>query len=215
MAHSVPGMPADAKAAMAAMEGHSESTETGRTATIQGVEAEEREIVMTVDAPPMPNVPAGPMMRMVLHVWMAKASEATRVPAIRELAGYNLLSFGAMNPVATMEKVFQQMPGFADAFSALMKDLQSGGTAVLLRMQVETFMPMIGAMMKQMPAGRSNPFGAGFDPDTPLAQVTRELAEISTAPIPDSVFQVPEGYRSVPAVEIIKDMLAKTPAAAK
>jgi len=55
----------------------------------------------------------------------------------------------------------------------------------------------------------------GFDPDTALAQVTQELAEISTASIPDSVFQVPEGYRSVPAVEIIKDMLAKTPAAAK
>jgi hypothetical protein len=75
--------------------------------------------------------------------------------------------------------------------------------------------PQITQQMKQMPAGRSNPFGAGFDPDTALAQVTQELAEISTASIPDSVFQVPEGYRSVPAVEIIKDMLAKTPAAAR
>ncbi len=187
---------------MGAMKGHSQSKATGRTATIQGVEAEEREIVMTVDLPEMPGGPTGAMMRMVMHLWTAKASEATRVPAIRELAGYKLFSIAGMDPVTSMAKTFQQIPGFGDTMSALMKELKSGGTSVFLRTQVEMFMPMMGAMLKQMPG---SPAGAGFDPDAPLVHLTTELAELSTASVSDSVFQVPEGYQSVPAADILKD----------
>jgi len=55
-----------------------------------------------------------------------------------------------------------------------------------------------------MPAG-SSLAGPGFDPDTPVVQATTELAEISTASVSDSVFQVPEGYQSAPAADILKD----------
>jgi hypothetical protein len=54
----------------------------------------------------------------------------------------------------------------------------------------------------------SMPMGAGFDPDSPLMQVNKELVEISTAAIPDSVFQVPEGFQSAPVADIIKDQIA-------
>ena len=53
-------------------------------------------------------------------------------------------------------------------------------------------------MIKTMPA-ESSPFGAGFDADAPFIQMQMEVAELSTAPIADSLFTVPEGYRSVPA----------------
>jgi hypothetical protein len=134
LARSMPEMPAGGKAAMAEMKGHAESKATGHMATIQGVECEEREIVMTVDLPAMPDGPAGAMMRMAMHLWTAKASEAARVPAIGELAGYDLFSIG-MDPVTSMAKTFQQVPGFGDALSALMKEVKSGGASVFLRMQ--------------------------------------------------------------------------------
>jgi hypothetical protein len=212
IARAMPEMPAEAKAGMAAMKGHAESKATGRTATIQGVECDEREIVMTVDLPPMPNVLAGPMMRMVMHIWTAKASEAARVPAIGELAGYNLFSIAGMDPVTSMAKTFQQIQGFGDTMATLMKELQSGGTSVFLRMQMEMYMPMLAALLKQMP---NSPAGAGFDADAPLVHVNQELAEISTAPVPDSVFRVPEGYQSVPAADLLKDLIKQKMAQAQ
>jgi hypothetical protein len=67
----------------------------------------------------MPNMPSGPMMRMVMRFWRAKGSEVMRVPAVREVAGYNLFAAATMNPVSSMEKTFRQMPGFSDNFAAV------------------------------------------------------------------------------------------------
>jgi hypothetical protein len=206
-------MPEQARAAMAAMKFGAESKMTGRSATIQGIEADEREVVITIEGPPMPNVPPGPMMRMVVQFWTAKDSETMRVPAIRELKGYNLWAYATMNPAASLEKMFQQMPGMGDAMSKFMKEMQTSKSA-LLRMHSSMFMPGMAAMMKQMPPGQS-PFGANFDADAAFLEMNQELSEISTAPVPDTVFQVPDGFKSVAAGEIIHDMLTKAQAAAK
>ncbi|HTX36214.1 MAG TPA: hypothetical protein VME43_14390 [Bryobacteraceae bacterium] len=205
MARAMPPMNAQSKAAMASMKGHSESRATGRTDTIQGVEGEEHEVTISVDSAGMPNVPAGPMMRMVMHLWTAKAGEAARVPAIGELTRYDLLSFGGADPVSTMSKAFEQIPGFADTFSAFLKGLRSGGSPVILRVQMEMFLPMLTALMQQMPAG-STPAG-GFDAAGALAHITHEVSSISTDPIADSVYQIPEGYQAVPAADILKDIM--------
>jgi hypothetical protein len=207
------GMPAEARASMAAMKFGFESKVTGRSATIQGIEAEEREMVMTVEGPAMPNMPPGPMMRMVIQFWTAKDSEVMRNPGIRELKGYNLWAYATMNPAASMEKMFKQIPGMGEGMTQMMKDMQSANSAVL-RTHASMFMPGIAAMMKQMPAGQS-PFGANFDADTPFMEMNQELAELSTAPVSDKVFQIPEGYKSVPASEIIRDTMMKNQPAAK
>lgn len=214
IARAMPKMPAAAQGAMAGMKAHTESKATGRTETIQGVEAEERQISITVDAPQMPNVPSGPMMRMVMHLWTAKASEAARVPAIAELTRYDFRTLAGTDPVSMMAKTFEQMPGVADTFSAVMKEMKSAGTAVILRMQVEMYMPMVAALMARMPAG-GDPAAATIDADAPLTGINYELTEISTAPIADSVFQVPEGYQSVPAGDILKDFVKDRMAAVK
>jgi hypothetical protein len=106
------------------------------------------------------------------------------------------------------------MPGFGDNFSAMYKEMQSGGTAVMLRIEMEMFMPMIGAMMKQAPAG-SNPFDGGFDPDAPLVTMKQELVELSAAAVPESVFEIPKEYAQAPAADILKGMMAKAQAAGK
>jgi hypothetical protein len=213
MAAAMPRMPQEVTSATAAMKTHIESKVTGQTAAIQGIEGEEHQVEMTVDAPATPNMPQGPMMRIVMHFWMAKASEAMRVPAVRELAGYNLFTVATLNPISSMRKMVQQVPGFGEGFAALMKEFQSGAY-VTLRLRMEVFMPMIGAMAKQLPAG-NNPFGAGFDAEAPFLEMNQELAEISTASIPDSVFEIPQGYAPVAAADILKDMLSRIQPTAK
>jgi hypothetical protein len=199
VAGAMPPMPEQAKAAAAQMKTHVEAKTTGRTATIQGVEAEEHEIVATMDAPP--GYPGGsrPMMRMVADFWLAKTGETLRVPAIREAAGYNLFAAATMNPLGGMKKIFGNMPG-GDVAAAIEKELRSGGSMVLLRSQIKLFMPAIAAIMKQKGA-------EGADTDTPLMQTTQELTELSTGAVPDSVFQIPEGYQSTAAVDILRSMM--------
>jgi hypothetical protein len=46
-------------------------------------------------------------------------------------------------------------------------------------------------------------------------QMNQELEEISTAPVPDSLFQIPEGYQEATASDLIKGLVARSQAAAK
>jgi hypothetical protein len=127
-----------------------------------------------------------------------------RVPAIRELTGYSLWSYTTMNPAAFMGKAMKQFPGFADVFEPLMKEMMKGAT--VLRVHMDMFMPAMAAMMQRMPAA---------DPDAPFMQMNQEVVELSTTPVPDSVFQIPEGYQEAAASDLIKGLLAKSQAAAK
>ena len=124
-------------------ENRTQSKATGRSAAIHGIEAEEREIIMTTDAPPRPNLPApaGPMMRMVIRCWTAKAREVMRVPAIANLPG-TFLRRRYHQPAVVSEKMIQQMPMARD-IASIAKEMQSGGTPVVLRVQFDMFMPMI------------------------------------------------------------------------
>jgi len=204
---AIPEMPASARDAMAAMKTSvSASRLTGRTATIQGVEAEEREIVISIEGPDVPGAPAALSMRMVMQLWNAKASEVLRVPAIRELTGYSLYAFATTNPVANIEKMMKQLPGFGSAFEPMMKEMQTG--TPMLRMHMDMFMPGMAAMLKRMT-------GAGLEDSAPFLQLNQELVELSTAPVPDSVFQIPEGYREAPPSELVQALLAKTKAASQ
>jgi hypothetical protein len=213
MADAMPKMPAEASAAMASMKTDvTPARATGRTAVIQGVETEEREIVVSITGPAMPNMPPGPMVRMVMQLWTAKPGEILRVPAIRELTGYSLWSFATMNPAAGIEAIMKQMPGLSDVFEPIMNATQKGTT--MMRMHTELFMPMMAAMLQLMPAA-GNTGGASFDPDAPLMQMNLEAVELSTEPVPDSVFLIPEGYQEAVASDVIKGVFAKIQAPAK
>ncbi len=213
MAHAMPEIPADARGGMAGMKADvSPARVTGRTAVIQGFEAEEREIAISIEGPAMATMPAGPMVKMVVELWSAKPAEVARVPALRELAGYTLWSYATMNPTALMGKMMNRTPGFADAFAPIMEEMQKGPT--VLRMHMDMFMPAMAAMLAQMPAG-SSPFGANFDPSAPFMQINQEVVELSDAFVPDSIFQIPEGFREVAAADLINGLLAKSQAGAK
>jgi hypothetical protein len=85
-----------------------------------------------------------------------------------------------------------------------MKEMMKGAT--VLRVHMDMFMPAMAAMMQRMPAA---------DPDAPFMQMNQEVVELSTTPVPDSVFQIPEGYQEAAASDLIKGLLAKSQAAAK
>jgi hypothetical protein len=208
LAGAAPKMPAEALAAMASLKTDvSPAKVTGRTAVIQGVETEEREIVISITGPAVPNMPSGPMVRMVMQLWTAKSGEALRVPAIRELTGYALWSWATMNPTAGMEGMMKQMPGFADILEPIMSETQKGTT--VMREHMEMFMPAMAAMLKQLPGG------AGFDPDTPFMQMNLEAVELSTAQVPGSVFQIPESFHEADASDLISGVFARSQAAGK
>jgi hypothetical protein len=198
-------MPAEARAAMAAMKSTVDTKVTGRTSTIQGIAAEEREVTMTIDGPAAPNMPAGPMIKMTIQFWTATAAETARVPALRELAEQNIWSYATLNPTSSMEKLFQQIPGTGEGFAKFLKERQDT-KAMLLRSDLKMWMPAVAALMKQMPPEKS-PFGAAFDADAPFMEMTQSLSELSTAAIPASLFAVPEGYKEVPAGELVREMM--------
>jgi hypothetical protein len=200
-------IPPEAKAAMAAMKVSSESKATGRTEAIRGMQAEERELTMSIEGPGIPNMPPGPMMKMSLQFWTAAPTEVLRVPALRELAGYNMWSIATMNPAGSMEKMFQAMPGMADGMGKFIKDMQ-GLNAVVLRSRVLLWMPSMAAAMKQMT-------GKEFDASVPFMEMNQEVSELSDAPIAASVFAAPEGYKTVPLAELVKEMMPKPQGAGK
>jgi hypothetical protein len=200
-------MPAEARAAMAAIKVSTDSKITGRTETIQGVASEEREVTMSIEGPPVPNMPPGPMMKMTIQFWTAKQEEIMRIPALRELTGYNIWAFSTMNPASSMEKIFQQMPGSADGIGKFMKEMQSA-KAVVMRTRMIMRMPALAAVVKQMGGGE-------VDPESPFMEMTQEISELSSAPVPASVLALPEGYKEVPPEELVSEMMPKRPAAAK
>jgi hypothetical protein len=199
---AVPEVPEQAKALLGSMKMHAEAAPAGGTATIQGIEAEEHGLILTLDAPAGQGLPvSGPLARMVIHLWTAKGSEALRVQALREVTGYNLMSIEAINPIATIQKSLQIFPGMADAMTSLMKEM---GNSPMLRMRLDLFMPMMAALTGQ----------TGGDPNAPLAQINMELSQISTDAIADSVFQVPGDYAQSTVADILKAALPKAPAPA-
>jgi hypothetical protein len=205
-------MPAEARAAMAAMKSTAESRVTGRTETILGIQAEEREITISIEGPPVPNMPPGPMIKLGIQFWTARADEILRVPALREVTGYNLWAYATMNPAGTVEKMLKQMPGMGEGLGKVMKEMEAAKT-MLLRSGFRMWMPSLAAMMKQMPADK-NPFGDKFDADAPFMEMTHEISELSSAPVAESVFAIPEGYQETSAAEMVRAMMPK-PAAAK
>jgi hypothetical protein len=212
MIRAMPEMPADGRAGMLSMKTDVTPAKlTGRTVVIQGVEAEERELVFSMEGPAMPNMPPGPMVKGVLQFWTAKPGEAERVPAISELTAYSRWSYANMNPATMIGKMMKQLPGFSDGIESMMKEKQNGP---LLRMHLDVFMPAMAGILQRMPAG-SNGSGAKLDPEAPFMQMNREVSELSTAPVSDRVFQIPTGYQEVPASDLIKDLVAKIQAPTK
>ena len=192
--------------AMASIKTKVDSKITGKTAEIQGVQAEEREVTVTMDSP---MVPAGmnqngPTLRMVMHIWTAKKEEALRVPAIRELTGYQAWQKYLMNPTGMLEKLLGKLPGMSSTIGPMLDEIYKN-PSVILRTRMEMYMPFLAVMAKQMAAqGQASP---AIDPDAPLIEMSQEVTELSSAPVDASIFEIPKDYAAVSADDMVRDLV--------
>jgi hypothetical protein len=198
----VPKPSADAQAMLANMETKFESKNTGRKQTIQGILAEERQIVMTMSSKVATDQETpGQMMRMVMEIWSAAPSEAARVPALGEIERFSALTQTAMNPTAMIQQLLGPYSGMAKGYDALAKELSDHQTLVL-RTHVSIYVPaMTQAVTALARTGRQVP---AFNPTGPLSEINQEVVELSTAPVDASVFEVPASYKQSTVGEILK-----------
>jgi hypothetical protein len=141
-----------------------------------------------------------------MQVWQAGAGDVAKTPGLSEFARHNTAANG-LNDYSSWIRSFSTALGGMDQvmgkFQDALKDLTSQ-PGVGLRTHMEATSPMLAAVAPQLRAqGQALP--QGLDSNAPIFSMTYEIVEVSTAPIEDSVFQVPEGYRKVELEEILKD----------
>jgi len=182
-----------------------DSKKTGRTDTIQGIQADEREMTIAIEMP-MPKGGAQSVMHMkiVLQVWGAQPGEALKNQAIRELTGYNLYANYFMNPAGMLQKMFSSMPGYAEALKSMTEEF-SAAKSPMLRTHMSMFAEMDPKAAQK--AADQNPGAGPVDPNAPMFEMTHEAVEISGAPVDEAVFRIPADYKAIPPEEIIKNMI--------
>jgi hypothetical protein len=204
-------MPEQARAMLASLKTNLESRSTGRSATIRGIQTEEREFVLTVDmaAPGGPPTPA-PVLRMVMQVWIATSEETERVPTLQEFKKYRASAGSAMNVADIIKQVVSAMPGMGDNIRTMVEDM-TANSAVSLRTHCEVVMPLLALLSQQMPKqGQALP--AGLDPNAPLLVMSQEVVELSADPVDSSIFDIPAGYQAVSLEQILTGAVsASTP----
>jgi hypothetical protein len=208
---AVSAMPAPAKAMLASMKTNLESRSTGRTATIQGIQTEEREFTLTMDmAVPGGPPTTAPFMKMVMQVWIAKPEEAQRVPALQEFKKYRTSAGSGMNLVQTIKQVLSAIPGMGDNIGAMIEEM-SNDSSISLRTHSEIVIPLLALLSQQAPqqAGRGLP--AGLDPNAPLMEISQEVVGLSVDPVDDTIFQVPADYQAATLEEVLKGAISAPP----
>jgi len=195
-----------AQKALESITTHVDSKVTGKTEEIHGVQSEERVVTLTMDMPmPSGASPSGPTMTMVMHIWTAKKEEAMRVPAIRELTGYREWQKYFMNPAGMFDKLLGKMPGVGKTIGPLLSEMFKD-QSVVMRTHMEIYLPMLANLAKNMAAqGKDAP---AMDPHAPLLEMKQEVAELSSATVDASLFEVPKEYTSIAADGMIRDLLA-------
>jgi len=199
---AIPAMPTEARTALASMKTSVDTRSTGRTATIQGIQSEEHEFVLTMDLPPGGPPQAGPLMKMLMQIWTAKREEAQRVPALQEFQNYTASATSTMNPMEMVKQVFSALPGLGDSFGSMIAEMSKSGS-MSMRMHTEVTMPFLAAMAQQ-----GVPLPAGFDPSAPVIQMNQELVELSTDPVDGALFEIPQDYEPATLEEILKGAVA-------
>ena len=205
---AAPAIPEQARAALASMKTNLESRNTGRTAAIQGIQADEHEFVLTVDMPlpdgtPMPS----PFVKMVMQVWTAKPEETQRVAALQEIKVYSASASSGSNPLELIQQILSGLPGMGDNLGAMMDEMIKNG-GMSLRVHLEVSSPVLALMSQQLP-GQALP--AGLDPNAPLMQMTQEVVELSTGSLEDALFEVPADYQQTSVEEVLKGAVSAAP----
>jgi hypothetical protein len=180
-----------------------ESKKTGRMEVIQSIQAEEREQTcsLTIEFPEnlrQAGTPKNGMgIKFVTHIWFASPAERLRVPGLWQLSGFELWCKYFANPIEAMGKF---MPGgMADMYADMRRD-----QSVLLRLNMEAYMDM-----PSIP-GAATALGLPMIASgAPVMKMAQEIVELSTSPLDDSLFQIPDGCTAEPFGDVFNGMIAR------
>jgi TonB family protein len=177
-------LPSASAALMKQLKFDVETSKTGQFEMISGIRAEEHltKMTMSMDAP---GVPAGPLVRLEMHMWLASPDELNGFPALRQYAASAQRAMNISAAGDAVEKLFQQVPGAAEKLRVLTEEAARNSGSLTLKIQEAVY----------------NPKGA---PNAPIAAITIELAEISSDAIDDSIFAPPPDFQLVSVAELIK-----------
>jgi len=189
-------LPPEAQQMLASLKVDVKTSKTGQTGSINNLLAEETLITLTIAGPD----PAT-SLRIDMDECLPAASEFDRVPALKELRSCSAAA-GLSDPSAIVDKIFAQLPGASAKLSEAVKALSAKGS-VVLKMQAAAHAPGLGALLQSQGL-------PGVEPDAPLVLMQMNLAEFSLDPLPDTAFQVPDGYQEAPFEDLLKPALPAT-----
>jgi hypothetical protein len=197
MQSAMPQLPPEAAGLSDKVQADLKTRKTGRSETIRGIRADEYELVFAMNLS-LPNLPAGnsPALRMVMQFWRANAEDAAANPGLSEFMRFSIRDGSFMNSADFLRKVIGPLQSLGQSIVALQEELKKDQSPIL-RIHMEEFSPMLAALAPS----------AG--PEQPLITFDQELVEFSTAPVEDTVFQAPSGFRGVALREILSDQFAR------
>ena len=198
-----PPLPPAAQQLLESLKVDVQNKKTGQIAMIEGIRAEESLITISME---LPSAGAASAMRMEMRVWSASPDEIRRVPALKEMADYAARTRRALDPAEMLTKGFEQMPGLGAQLRGPLEQLTRINSNLVVRMRMGLFIPA----MSQMVQLAQNP-PANFDPNAPITEYRMDLAEISTAAVPDSTFAIPKDYMQAPFEEMVKALRQAPP----
>jgi len=179
-----------------------ESRLTGRTAAIQGVEAEEREVTVSWGAVRGAAPRGGDQsFKFRARLWSATQAGAARVPAIRELT---TLKAGERDFSLMLSNAIGESPWVTPILEAFRL------STVALRLQIEIYIPFLTEMTIQE-LEREGKLAKPVDHGSPFMQIDQIATEISGAPVDPAVFEIPKDYSVLP-LEKFREVLKSAPA---
>ena len=154
------------------------TTASRRTATIQGMTAQEGDLTITVTI----TIPGGDpsskaRMKLAVRIWIAAPAEFLHKPALKDLTTFNQWQRYFLD-------IAGAFPGWHSAFEEM---IRSGG--VVLRTHTEIRMDVPGI--------------AAADA-APVMTANEEVSQIASDPIDESLFRIPPDFAPAPFEDLVK-----------
>jgi TonB family protein len=194
-------MPSQLSTALRKIQPHVVSKDNFVLANIQGIRAEQTAAMIDYSLPPTMGLGNLVAMRIEIRAWRPLEEEMARVPLLKDWADYQARGKDLVHPTSALENVFAAAGG--EEMRGVMEALEKMQDRPALKMQVAYSMPGLAALQRKQ--GVDAP--AGTDPGGSILELGYELADLSPAPLADSLFTVPAGFHSVSLKEIMSTPL--------
>jgi hypothetical protein len=211
MGAALPPMPPAAQKFMESMKPDFSVRKTGRTDVILGIETEETELTVSLQMAIPADLPAAlgslkpgdtiTLMKMVMHIWTPLPAEVARVPALTEFAAHSWKAL-SQDPTTAMRQMLPNSPGFSDSLAKMTQEI-SKNAVPSLKTHTEVYVPVL-AQLGALLQGKAPQVLGSYDPNTPLAESDSDVVEISSAPVDDSLFQIPGDYHATSVSDLLK-----------